>query len=157
MVIYYSEDTKCKKNELFCYRGERCLDVFATKMDKILSNLANFPRQKLIVLTDDQKTEHKDERVCYLCGDKFDEDVRKLTKSKTIVTTVTAHSTWSLHCWEKNVISVLAHNASEYHNHSLIVKTAEIFKSVIFIALQKTLISIFFLPSIKSFKSKLQW
>ena len=30
----------------------------------------------------------------------------------------------------KNVISVLAHNASEYHNHLLIVKTAEIFKIV---------------------------
>ena len=93
MAIYYSENTKCKKNEFFCYREEGCLDVFAKKMDKILSSLANFPRQKLIVLTDDQKTEHKDERVCYLCGDKFDEDVKKLTKSKTIVTIVTAHST----------------------------------------------------------------
>ena len=55
-----------KKNEYFCYRGEDCLDVFAEKMDKILSNFAKFLGQKLIALTDDQKTEHKDKRVCYL-------------------------------------------------------------------------------------------
>ena len=54
MAIHHSDEVG-RRDEYFCYIGERFLDVFVEQMDEILCGFATFLRQIMITKTNDQK------------------------------------------------------------------------------------------------------
>ena len=51
------------------------------KVEKIFCGFANYPRQTKINMICDDKIQHNANIVCYLCGDKFNENVRNFKKA----------------------------------------------------------------------------
>lgn len=93
-----------------------------------IDNFANFARQK-IDITDDEKKEKKVKTVCYLCDEKFDQNLRSCTNVRD-----------HCHCtvrYQVAAYSVYTHNASGFDNYLAIPKIVENFNDCSFWCIDK--------------------
>ena len=99
------------------------------------------PKKEMISLTDEQITCHDSQEHCRICKEEFCDDMNcenYMNKRKvrdhchyTGEYRGAAHSICNLRYSDQRVIPVIAHNASNYHNHFIIKELAKRFKGKI--------------------------
>ena len=69
IVTCYSYDKT--ENRQICYRGQDCMKHFTKTLGNIFIKYMNFEQKPIIPLSDDEKTQHDNEKVCFLCKKEF--------------------------------------------------------------------------------------
>ena len=80
LIVHYSKEVLTKENECFVvYRGENCTNVFAEKLEKMLYNLGNFPKQKMI-FTEEDGAKYWSKKTYHVCEDEYIHGDKNLSK-----------------------------------------------------------------------------
>ena len=77
MSTVWAFDNIVNKHTL--YHGEYCMKKFCTSLREYATNVINFKKNKMLLLTKEELKSHQDAKVCYICGKRF---LKKLAKDK---------------------------------------------------------------------------
>ena len=88
----YSIFTSCSfnesKNKLNYYRGKDCMKKFCKDLRIHATKIINYEKKKIIPLTQEEKINYNDQKVCYICKKEFDTidtaEASVLARKKTI-------------------------------------------------------------------------
>ena len=135
IVTCYSYDKT--KNRQICYRGQDCMEHFTKTLGNIFIKYMNFEQKPMIPLSDDEKTQHDNVKVCFFCKEEFcidkkSRDYKNYCKFRdhchfTGKYRGAAHSICNLKYKVPKFVLVLFHNGSTYDNHLIIKQLAEDF------------------------------
>ena len=127
------------KNEIKYYRGKDCMKIFCKDLKDQAMKIINYEKKEMIPLTDKEKETHENQKICYICEQKFctDENNEKKFKLKQKVGDHchytgkyrgAAHSICNLRYKISKEIPVVFHNGSTYDYHFIIKQLAREFK-----------------------------
>ena len=72
----YSIFTHCSfdqtKNKLDHYRGKDCVKKFCKDLREQATRIINYEKKKMIPLTTEEKINHNEQEICYICKKEFD-------------------------------------------------------------------------------------
>ena len=119
------------KNEIKYYREGNCMKIFCKDLKEQVMKIINFEKKEMIPLTDKEKEAQENQKICYICEQKFcmDENDKKEFKLKQKVRDYchytgkyrgAAHSICNLRDKIPKEIPIVFHSGSTYDYHFII-------------------------------------
>ena len=85
----YSLFTHCSfdesKNKLNYYRGDDCMKKFCKDLREHATKIINYKEKKMIPLTTKEEIYYNKQKICYICKKEFDNNDKKTTKCKRLL------------------------------------------------------------------------
>ena len=130
------DKTKNKRN---FYRGRDDIKRFCSDIEKLGTNIVNYPETEMIPLTEKENKFYKNQERCRICQKEFCYDKNEKKKIKIYQKVIdhchytwkfrgAAHSICNLNYKVPQEIPVKIHNGSTYDYHFIIKELAEEFK-----------------------------
>ena len=123
----YSLFTHCSfnKKKLNHYRGKDCMKKFCKDLREHATKIINYKKKKMIPLTMEEKINHNEQEICYICKKEFDKSDKKHYKVRdhchyTGKYRGAAHNICNLRYKIPKEIPVVFHNGSTYDYHFII-------------------------------------
>ena len=133
----YSIFTYCSfdksKNKLNYYRGQDCMKKFCKDLKEHATRIINYEKKKIIPLTKEEKINHNDQQICYICKKEFDKSDKKHHKVRdhchyTGKYRGATHNICNLRYKVPKEIPVVFHNGSTYDYHFIIKELVKEFE-----------------------------
>ena len=133
----YSIFTSCSfdesRNKLNYYRGKDCMKKFCKDLKEHATRIINYEKKKIIPLTKEEKINHNDQKICYICKKEFDKSDKKHHKVRdhshyTGKYRGAAHDICNLRYKVPKEIPVVYHKGSTYDYHFIIKELVKKFE-----------------------------
>ena len=112
------------KNKVDCYRGKNCMKNFCLDLREHVTEIINYEKKEMILLTKKEEKRHNKQKVCYICKKRFSTDYSNKNYFKvkdhchsTGMYRGAVHSICNLRYKTSKEIPVVFHNDFTYRYH----------------------------------------